>query len=221
MRRIQSIIHVSILGVIALLASCAATDVVAKHAALSFGKAAARLGAAEPDGAGAVILKTAGGDAFSLAAGDGRAVAAALELDAAPFLAAGLRREALAGAWSLEGGALVGRFEYPAGAVASARPATAAAVLAAVAKAEPKRVGYHAPMKHYGLSLSDEAMVEWAADLEANDKDWVFALDPAFVRSTGADPASVAGWSLAKVPVEGPDGSMIEKELLLRPFDLR
>lgn len=218
----STIIKAALFALAALAASCGSTDVVAEYAARSFGQAAALMGAERPDGEGFFSFASADGDRFRMAADLGAEVDATLELDAAPFLAAGLDAAALAsaaaGRWSLVGERLVGRFALAdAGPAPAATPAEAMAALAAAAR---KRVGYHAPMKHYGLMLADEAMVEWAADLKANDKDWVFALDPAFFKAAGADPAAVVGWVLAMVPVEGPDGAMVDKELLLKPFDL-
>lgn len=225
MGKIRSIIiAASLAGLAALAASCGSTDVVAKYAAESFGKAAALMGGARADGEGYFSLAAPDGGRFRLAAGLGGDFDAELDLDAGPFLAAGLDAGALAaaggGSWSLAGGRLVGRFALAEPKPAAAPAASAAEALASVAKAARKRVGYHAPMKHYGVMLAEEAMVEWAAELEANDKDWVFALDPAFVRAAGADPSAVAGWVLATVPVEGPDGAMVDKELLLKPFNL-
>lgn len=217
----RTIVSAAAIGLAALAVSCAATDVVAKYAAESFGKAAALMGGARPDGEGYFSLEAPDGSRFRLAAGLGGDIDAELDLDADPFLAAGMDAWALAalggGAWSIEDGRLVARFEL---AQAGAAPAASAAgALAAVAKAERKRIGYHAPMKHYGIMLADEAIVEWASELKTNDKDWVFALDPAFIRAAGADPSAVDGWVLAMVPVEGPGGAMVDKELLLKPFD--
>lgn len=220
----STIFAAAAIGLAALAGSCAATDVVARYAAESFGKAAAMMGGARPDGEGYFSLAAPDGSRFRLAAGLGGAFDAELDLDAGPFLAAGMEAGALAatgsGRWSLEDGRLVGRFALAESKPAASPAASAAQALTSVAKAARKRVGYHAPMKHYGIMLAEEAMVEWAADLKANDKDWVFALDPAFVRAAGADPASVAGWVLAMVPVESPGGAMVDKELLLKPFDL-
>lgn len=220
----STIFTAAALGLAVLAASCAATDVVAMYAASSFGKAAAPMGGALPDGEGYFSLTAPDGSRFRLAAALGGDIDAELDLDAGPFLAAGLDAGALAsaggGSWSLAGARLVGRFALAEPKPAAAPAASAAEALASVAKAARKRVGYHAPMKHYGVMLAEEAMVEWAADLKANDKDWVFALDPAFVRAAGADPAAVAGWVLAMVPVEGPGGAMVDKELLLKPFNL-
>lgn len=218
------IIAAGLAGLAVLAAACGSTDVVAKYAAESFGKAAAAMGGARPDGEGYFSLTAPDGGRFRLAAGLGGDIDAELDLDAGPFLAAGLDAGALAsaggGSWSLSGARLVGRFALAEPKPAAAPAASAAEALASVAQAARERVGYHAPMKHYGVMLADEAMVEWAADLKANDKDWVFALDPAFVRAAGADPAAVAGWVLAMVPVEGPGGAMFDKELLLKPFNL-
>ena len=82
------------------------------------------------------------------------------------------------------------------------------------------RIGYHAQAGHYGVMLDDHAMVEWAADAKKNDKDWVLILDPGLLVTAGGNPEAVEGWILAMVPVDGPDGKMIEVQKLLRPFDI-
>ncbi len=207
------------LGSILVMSSCAATDVVAGYAASSFGKAAGKLGAAR-DG-DAFLLKSPSGETFRLAADLAGADDAILELDAGPFLDAGLDPAKLPvtaqASWSIEGTRLTGRFDLGAKASKAADPQSA---MAEVAKQARSRVAYHAAMKHYGVMLSGDAMVEWAADLAQNDKDWVFILDPGFLRAAGTDPGGVMGWTLAMVPVEGPKGSMIEVEKLLKFFDL-
>ncbi len=207
------------LGTALLISSCAASDVVAAYAATSFEEAAAKLGARrEGDG---YRLRSPSGEGFSLAADLSGSQDAVLELDAKPFLSAGLDPSLLPNSaqasWSVEGSSLIGRFELGEGASNAADPKSA---MAEVAKQARGRIGYHAALKHYGVMLSGEAMVEWAADLTKNDKDWVFILDPKFLRAAGADVRAIEGWTLAMVPVEGPDGGMIEVEKLLKAFDL-
>jgi hypothetical protein len=207
------------LGAMLVMSSCAATDVVAGYAASSFEKAAGKLGASrEGDG---FLLKSPSGETFWLAADLVGIDDAVLELDAKPFLDAGLDPAKLPvtaqASWSIKGTRLIGRFDL--GAKASKTPDPQSA-MAEIAKQARSRIAYHAAMKHYGVMLSGDAMVEWAADLAQNDKDWVFILDPGFLRAAGTDPGGVRGWALAMVQVEGPKGSMIEIEKLLKAFDL-
>ncbi|HAE21037.1 MAG TPA: hypothetical protein DCG47_01765 [Spirochaetaceae bacterium] len=209
------------LGLVSLLlfSSCAATDVVARYAVSSFGKAVS------------VQNPTREGDTFRIVSPSGESLILALdlassedailELDAGPFLEAGLDpallRAGEQSAWAVEGSRLIGSFRLGSSASKASDPSSA---MAEITRQARERIGYHAPLKHYGVMLSDEAMVEWAADLAQNDKDWVFILDPGFLRAAGTELSSVRGWALAMVPMEGPDGKMIEVEKLLKAFDL-
>jgi hypothetical protein len=81
-------------------------------------------------------------------------------------------------------------------------------------------IGYHGAMDHYGVNLAGGNMFEWAKDMNKNDKDMVFVLNPEPFISAGVDPRKVAGWVYAKVPVDDENGRPIEVDKLLKPFDL-
>ncbi|MDR1734848.1 MAG: hypothetical protein LBR73_08225 [Oscillospiraceae bacterium] len=72
---------------------------------------------------------------------------------------------------------------------------------------ESERIGFHAAMGHFNIALNARevsvgtAMVEWAQDPAANDKDVVFVLDPEPLIAAGVDPEKVEGWAYADVPV--------------------
>jgi len=160
-----------------------------------------------------------------LSADPGSAPRAVLTLDAAPFLEAGLEIARLPSgpdlSWTVEDGRLTGRFILGSAPLGGKPAGSPSDHLAALAAASRDRIGYHAQMGHYGLSLGGGSLVEWAADLSKNDKDWVLVLDPGFLSAAGADTSGIRGWTLAKVPVDGPDGRMVEVEKLLLPYDLR
>ncbi len=206
-----------------LAVSCGATDVVARYAARSFGAAAEALGSSSP--AEYRVLASPGGEELRLSADPGSPLRAVLALEAAPFLEAGLDPARLpAGpdlSWTVEDGRLTGRFVLGSAPLGGKPASSAESHLAALAASARDRIGYHAQLGHYGLSLGGGSLVEWAADLSKNDKDWVLVLDPGFLAAAGADPARVRGWTLAKVPVDGPDGKMVEVDKLLRPYNLR
>ena len=211
------------LAAITALASCGATDSVARYAASSFGAVAAATGASVRAGDSALLLQAPGGEELTILADFSGAADAALSLDAAPFLAAGLDTSGLPSSgpenWTLENGRLVGRFDL---ALEGQTPAKEpAAFMKAVATSSRKRIGYHAALKHYGVMLGEMAMVEWAADLAKNDKDLVIVLDPSALRRAGIAPEQVTGWTLADVPVEGSDGKMTTAEKLLKVYDIR
>ena len=81
-------------------------------------------------------------------------------------------------------------------------------------------IGYHAEMDHYGVKLGNGNMFEWAKEMNTNDKDIVFVLNPEPFIAAGVDPDSVDGWVFAKVKMDGEDGKMVEVDKLLKPFDL-
>jgi hypothetical protein len=82
-------------------------------------------------------------------------------------------------------------------------------------------IGYHGALDHYGVSLGNGNMFEWAKDMDKNDKDMVFVLNPEPFISAGVNPNNVAGWVFAKVPVDDENGRPVEVDKLLKPFDLR
>ncbi|MEA4849234.1 MAG: hypothetical protein VB106_18525 [Clostridiaceae bacterium] len=82
-------------------------------------------------------------------------------------------------------------------------------------------IGYHAALDHYGVELGSGNMFEWAKDMDTNDKDIVFVLDPQPFIAAGADPDQVEGWTFAKVPVMDEQGKEVEVDKLLKPFDLK
>lgn len=208
------------LASLGLFASCAATDVVARYASSSFSTMARAMDAVLEGGY--LVIRSPTEEKFALARDFAGTPDALLSIDATPFLASGLDPARLpadtGSSWVVEEGCLVGRFELaPGGRADSADPK---ALMAKLASAARNRIGYHAQMGHYGVMLDDFAMVEWAADARKNDKDWVLILDPGLISQAGGDPQAVEGWILAMVPVDGPDGKMIEVQKLLRPYDI-
>jgi hypothetical protein len=210
----------AMMALTSLLAGCAATDVVAKYAASSFEIMARAMDASIEESY--LVIRSPTEDLFALAQDLSGNVDAFLSVDAAPFLATGLDPARLpAGpesSWAVEDGRLVGRFDLaPSGNAVGGDPK---ALMAALASAARGKIGYHAQMGHYGVMLDNNAMVEWAADARKNDKDWVLIIDPELVVAAEGNPAAVEGWILAMVPVDGPDGKMVEVQKLLRPFDI-
>lgn len=82
-------------------------------------------------------------------------------------------------------------------------------------------IGYHEKLDHYGAALGNGNMFEWAKDINTNDKDIVFVLNPQPFIDAGVDPAKVEGWVFAKVEVKDEQGKAIEVDKFLKPFDLK
>jgi len=68
--------------------------------------------------------------------------------------------------------------------------------------------------------VGDGSLFEWAKNLNTNDKDIVFVLNPEPFIMAGVDPNSIEGWTFTKVPVDDDKGKMIEVDKILKPFDL-
>jgi hypothetical protein len=90
-----------------------------------------------------------------------------------------------------------------------------------IVKLDRESIGYHAALDHYGVTVADGFMFEWAKDMSKNDKDIVFVLDPKIFIDAGVDPLKVEGWNYAKVPLEDARGRKFEAEKFLKPFDLK
>ncbi|MDR0883506.1 MAG: hypothetical protein LBN05_02720 [Oscillospiraceae bacterium] len=140
-----------------------------------------------------------------------------LKIYLAPFTNAGLDVSRLPADYTvIEDTLILGADLSPTNA---ARARTATATLSMLIDASPNALGYHSAMAHFGIMLGDWAMVEWAANLDENDKDLVFALAPDPLIAAGVEPDSVAGWVYAQVPVHM-DGKSVEVWKFLKPFDL-
>jgi hypothetical protein len=90
-----------------------------------------------------------------------------------------------------------------------------------IVKLDRESIGYHSALDHYGITVADGSLFEWAKDMSKNDKDIVFVVDPKMFIDAGVDPAKVEGWTYAKVPLEDARGRKFEAEKFLKPFDLK
>jgi hypothetical protein len=144
-----------------------------------------------------------------------------LEFNAAPFIAAGLDAARLPGTVRVAGdklivGAKLGEetLEYKGG----------AAPLASyehIVRLKRKALGYHGAMDHYGVNLGNGNVFEWAKDMDSNDKDIVFVLNPQPFIAVGVDPEKIGGWLFTKVTVDDANGKPVEVDKILKPFNLR
>jgi hypothetical protein len=53
-------------------------------------------------------------------------------------------------------------------------------------------------MDHYGVNLANGNLFEWAKDMNTNDKDMVFVLNPEPFVSAGVKPDNIEGWVLPR-----------------------
>jgi hypothetical protein len=81
-------------------------------------------------------------------------------------------------------------------------------------------IGYHGALDHYGVNLSGGNLFEWAKDMNTNDKDMVFVLNPAPLIAAGVNPEKIKGWAFAKVTVDDENGKPVEVDKILKPFNI-
>ena len=240
MKKIETVLKAAVFAALVVAAaSCSKLDVVGTDSIASFDKVLRQI----PQSVAADEMN--GG--WSLAAPDNSARFiwssdyansplhdVMLELDAAPFIAAGLNPELLpenyvfyqddpamhadesaAPNYKLMVGSKLGTE-----ALKYAGEVTPLASYEQIVKHKRKTIGYHGALDHYGVNLGDGNLFEWAKDLAANDKDIVFVLNPAPLIAAGLDPARVEGWLFTKVTVDDENDKPIEVDKILKPFNL-
>ncbi|MCL6458404.1 MAG: hypothetical protein K6T85_10405 [Gorillibacterium sp.] len=143
-----------------------------------------------------------------------------LELDAQPFLDAGLETSKLPETIGFYENKLMVGTKLGENELNDKGEATPLASYKQIVNLYRDTIGYHAALDHYGVKLGDGNMFEWAKDMGTNDKDIVFVLNPEPFIAAGVDPNAVAGWAFAKVPVDV-DGKPTEVDKFLKPFNLK
>lgn len=150
-----------------------------------------------------------------------------LELDAAPFVSAGLDTDKLPDNYAAYDGMLMVGTKLGMEKPVYEGEATPLAAYEQIVNKHRSFINYHMDMDHYGVKLGDGNMFEWAKNMETNtvknlnqDKDIVFALNPEPLIAAGVDPEKVEGWVYAPVSVmEG--AKTIEVYKFLKPFNLK
>jgi hypothetical protein len=173
-----------------------------------------------------VLTAPDGGAAFwwRASANDGRNFDVYISIDAEPFVKAGLDVSKLPAEMK---GALESRGKLTLGKKLSVDPlayegdVTPLSSFEWIVRLDRDAVGYHTALDHYGVTVSDGSLLEWARDMTVNDKDLVFVLNPQVFIDAGADPAKVEGWSFGKVTVEDARGRKFDADKFLKPFDLK
>lgn len=205
------------------LTACSQLDVIGTQSVPSFETVLAAAGElVTPDEAiGGWSLNAPDGQARFAWSGDFSKTSgndALLELDAKPFLDAGLDASKLPKQIRLEDDVLIIATELGSKGPATKDAAPLAAYEQIVAQSRD-RISYHTAMDHYGVMLAEGTMFEWAKDISANDKDIVFALNPQPFIDAGVNPEAVSGWKFAKVEIMDDKGKTSQVDKLLKPFD--
>jgi hypothetical protein len=223
-------IAITIGAVVTVLLSmaCNKLDVVGNNAKVSF---AAVLSALDgeitvDDSSGGWRLDAPDGGAAFIWLPDyskSRSYDAALIFDAAPFINAGLDVQKLRGDFTVIstsiGGTITVGVKLGSQAAKYSGAPTPLASFEQIVDVKREVIGYHAALDHYGVTIGDGNLFEFAKDMAKNDKDIVFVLNPQPFIDAGVNPATVEGWAFAKVPVDV-NGKPVEVDKFLKPFDL-
>ncbi|MDR2344368.1 MAG: hypothetical protein LBD86_07550 [Spirochaetaceae bacterium] len=206
--------------------SCEKLDVVGSGSAASFEKVLNQIpqSVTEDRQAGGWSLSAPDGGARFIWSGDfsqSPLFDAAIEFDAAPFLAAGLDPAKLPENFTFSGGKLTVGTKLGTETLKYRGEASPLDSYKWIVRLRRDVIGYHAALDHYGVSLGGGNIFEWAKDMGANDKDIVFVLDPAPFAAAGANPSRIDGWLFAKVSVDDENGKPVQVDKLLKPFDLK
>ena len=208
-----------------ILASCTSLDVVGKESINSFQK----LMAATAN----LVSKDDMNGGWSLTAPDGSARFiwswdysksplhdVMLEVDATPFVNAGLDVSKLPAGMAYDSMLMVGS-KIGTQALTYSGEATPFESFKKIVEISRPSIKYHTALDHYGVDLGSGNAFEFAKDMSTNDKDIVFVLDPKVLTDAGVDPAKVEGWVFAKVKVDDANGKPVEVDKFLKPFSLQ
>lgn len=150
-----------------------------------------------------------------------------LELDAEPFLNAGLDTSKLPEYYAAYDGMLMVGTKLGSDKLTYQGEPTPLAAYEQIVSKYRYSVGYHTALDHYNVSLGNGNMFEWAKDMQTNsvtkesqDKDIVFVLNPEPLIAAGVDPEQVKGWIYTTVSVEI-DGKATDIYKFLKPFNLK
>ncbi len=216
------------LGSALAFAGCQATDIVGKVAVTSFESvlAADEKQVVFDEEANGWALSSPGGERFIWGKDFSSEEKAdfAIELDATPFVNAGLDASKLDPAMYLfdeTSNTLVVYSEIGTDDLNASDSTTALESFKANVKTYRESIGYHEKLDHYGVKLGGGNMFEWAKDMSTNDLDIVFVLDPKALIDAGVDPTQVTDWKFAQVEVMDDQGKEITVDKFLKPYNLK
>ena len=214
-----------VMAVLFILASCTSLDVVGQNSISSFDKLMTATAS--------LVSKDEMNGGWSLKAQDGSARFiwswdfsksplhdVMLEMDATPFVNAGLNVSKLPDGMAYDNMLMVGT-KIGTQALTYNGEATPLESFKKIVELKRAAIKYHTALDHYGVDLGNGNSFEWAKDMSTNDKDIVFVLDPKALTDAGVDPAKVEGWVFAKVKVDDANGKPIEVDKFLKPFSLQ
>lgn len=219
-----TLISLSLTGML-LLAGCSKNDIVGEKSITSFNEVLNALPnnvAADEMNGGWALISPDGSERFiwSKDFSSGTPHDVMLEFDAKPFIDAGLDISKLPADMIIEDKIMVGaslgdeKLTYKG-------DATPLESYKKIVELNRELIKYHADLDHYGITIGDGNLFEWAKDMKTNDKDIVFVLNPEMFIDAGVDPNKVEGWVFGKVKVMDENGKKIEVDKFLKPFDIQ
>jgi len=211
------------MAVVFALAACQSTDVVAKVSVTSFESVVNKLGdkVAADEQYNAWALTSPAGDRFLYSKDFSGNQDTMIELDATPFVNAGLDAGKLPSdiyTFDQASNKLLIKGDLGSNKLDDAN--SALDTFKQIVKNNRESIGYHAKLDHYGIAMGNGNMFEWAKDMSTNDKDIVFVLNPQPFIDAGVDTTKLTDWVFAEVPVMDENNKEILVEKFLRPFEL-
>ncbi len=205
------------------LTACASLDVVGNQSAASFGAVLEALPEKVTKASDRWVLIAPDESSYFIWSEDyskSPLTDISLRVDAQPFLDAGLDVAKLPEEYTYSDGTLAIGTKLGDDQINYKGEPTPLAAYEQLAKRYPDTIGYHAQLDHFGVTVAEGNVFEWAKDMSTNDKDIVFVLNPQPLIEAGVDPEAVEGWLFAKVTMDM-NGKTVEMEKFLKPFDLK
>lgn len=137
-----------------------------------------------------------------------------LEIEAKVFLDAGLDETKLEGAKLVGDKIIIGELTK------NSKEQNALESFKKMITERRKMLGYHEDLGHFGIEIINGNAFEWAKNIQENDKDIVFALNPEIFINAGVNVENVKGWVFDTINTMDMNGKKIEGQKLLKPFNI-
>lgn len=90
-----------------------------------------------------------------------------------------------------------------------------------ILKNKRENLNYHSSLDHFGITVGNGNAFEWAQNINKNDKDIVFAINPEPFLNAGVNPDNINGWIYTNVKTMDNNGKNIEITRFLKVFDVK
>lgn len=143
-----------------------------------------------------------------------------LQIDATPFLAAGLAPDRLPANYSYDGDTLMVGVKLGESALLYTDDTTPIQAFEQIVSLRGEAISYHTIHDHFSISLGDGNTFMWAKDLSINERDIVFHLNPQPLIDAGVDPNVIDGWTFTKVETHV-DHKLVQADKIIKTFNLQ